>query len=123
MKQLIIALMIVASSSFGAIAQTNSGQTKTAQSTTQATKQTTINVQGSCGMCKTNIEKAATSVKGVTSAVWNIKTKELQLSYNPAQTNPEAVSKAIARAGYDAGKYKADQSTYDALPSCCKYRK
>ena len=74
-------------------------------------------------MCKANIEKAATTVKGVSSAVWDIKTKELKLSYNPAQTDPGAISKAIALAGYDAGKYKASQKTYDALPACCKYRK
>ncbi|MFA6854485.1 MAG: copper chaperone, partial [Bacteroidales bacterium] len=29
---------------------------------------------------------------------------------------------ALAAVGHDTDKYKADQATYDALPSCCKYR-
>jgi len=79
-------------------------------------------VQGLCEMCKDRIEKAAKSVSGVTSASWDIKTKQLHLGFNPAKTSVDAVAKAIAKAGHDTDKYKADKATYDALPSCCKYR-
>lgn len=79
-------------------------------------------VQGLCEMCKDRIEKAAKSVSGVTSASWDIKTKQLHLNFDPAKTSADAVAKAIAKAGHDTDKYKADKATYDALPACCKYR-
>ena len=79
-------------------------------------------VQGLCEMCKDRIEKAAKSVSGVTSASWDIKTKQLHLNFDPVKTSADAVAKAIAKAGHDTDKYKADKATYDALPSCCKYR-
>jgi Cu(I)/Ag(I) efflux system membrane fusion protein len=79
-------------------------------------------VQGLCEMCKDRIEKAAKSVNGVTSASWDIKTKQLHLDFDPAKTSVDAVAKAIAKAGHDTDRYKADKATYDALPACCKYR-
>ena len=79
-------------------------------------------VQGLCEMCKDRIEKAAKSVIGVNTASWNLNTKQLHLDFDPAKTSVDAVSKAIAKAGHDTDKYKADKATYDALPSCCKYR-
>jgi len=79
-------------------------------------------VQGLCEMCKDRIEKAAKSVIGVNAASWNLNTKQLHLDFDPAKTSVDAVDKAIAKAGHDTDKYKADKATYDALPSCCKYR-
>jgi Cu(I)/Ag(I) efflux system membrane fusion protein len=79
-------------------------------------------VQGLCEMCKDRIEKATKSVNGVTSASWDIKTKQLHLDFDPAKTSVDAVAKAIAKAGHDTDRYKADKATYDALPACCKYR-
>ncbi len=81
-----------------------------------------LTVQGLCEMCKDRIEKAAKSVSGVTSASWDLKTKQLHLDFDPAKTSVDAVAKAVAKAGHDTDKYKADKATYDALPSCCKYR-
>ena len=83
---------------------------------------TMILVQGKCEICKDRIEKAAKSVKGVSSANWDQKTKQLHLNFDPAQTSVDAISKAVAKAGHDTDKYKADNATYNALPSCCKYR-
>ncbi|MDR3141983.1 MAG: cation transporter [Tannerellaceae bacterium] len=82
----------------------------------------TLTVQGLCGMCKSRIEKAAKAVKGVSTANWDKENKELRLNFDPAQTNPGAVSKAVAKAGHDTDKDKANQAVYDALPGCCKYR-
>lgn len=84
---------------------------------------TMINVDGACEMCKERIEKAAKSVSGVSVASWDIKTKKLHLNFDSSKTNVEAISKAVAKAGHDTDKYKADKATYDSLPECCKYRK
>lgn len=81
-----------------------------------------ISVQGKCEMCKERIEKAAKTIKGVSMATWDQKTKQLHLNFDPARTSVDAISKAVAKAGHDTDKYKADKATYDALPSCCKYR-
>lgn len=82
-----------------------------------------INVQGLCEMCKERIEKAAKGVGGVSSASWEQKTKQLHLNFDASRTSVDAISKAVAKAGHDTDRYKADKATYDALPGCCKYRK
>jgi Cu(I)/Ag(I) efflux system membrane fusion protein len=82
----------------------------------------TIQVQGSCGMCKTRIEKAAKSVKGVSDASWNRETKQLLVHFDAHQTSVEAISKTVAKAGHDTEHGKADDKTYNALPKCCKFR-
>jgi Cu(I)/Ag(I) efflux system membrane fusion protein len=79
-------------------------------------------VQGNCEMCKSNIEKAAKGQDGVSSAEWNGESKELHVHFDAAKTSLEAISKAIATAGYDTEKDKADDEVYNALPPCCKYR-
>jgi Cu(I)/Ag(I) efflux system membrane fusion protein len=81
-----------------------------------------LGVEGRCEMCRERIEAAAKSVKGVTSAAWNSETKQLHLHFDTGQTSAEAISKAVAGAGHDTGKHRADNSIYDALPECCKYR-
>jgi membrane fusion protein, copper/silver efflux system len=80
-------------------------------------------VSGNCGMCKARIEKAARSVQGVSIAVWDVKTKKLNLEFDNQGTNPDAIQKVIANAGHDTGKYKADTKVYKSLPECCLYRK
>jgi Cu(I)/Ag(I) efflux system membrane fusion protein len=82
-----------------------------------------LKVGGACGMCKTRIEKAARSVKGVSSAVWNRESSQLHIHYDAAKTTLEAISRAVALSGHDAGSEKAADKTYEALPGCCKYRK
>jgi Cu(I)/Ag(I) efflux system membrane fusion protein len=74
-------------------------------------------------MCKERIEKTAKNTSGVSSAIWDIQTKELHLHYDFEKTSPDAVAKALAKVGHDTEKYKADKAVYDALPECCKYRK
>lgn len=81
-----------------------------------------LGVQGKCDICKERIETAAKSVKGVSMAHWDVDKKELHLNFDPAQTSVDAISKAIAKAGHDTDKDKANQAVYDALPDCCKYR-
>jgi periplasmic mercuric ion binding protein len=92
-----------------------------AKATTQ-TKTETIKVWGNCDMCKDRIEKAVTA-EGAANASWDSKTKMLTVSFNPAKTNVDALSKKLASVGHDTEKYKADSKVYDGLPGCCKYER
>jgi Cu(I)/Ag(I) efflux system membrane fusion protein len=79
-------------------------------------------VQGLCEMCKERIEQAAQQTPGVASASWDMETKELHIVYDPAQTTPQTVAQSAARAGHDTDSFKADDTVYNALPDCCRYR-
>lgn len=83
----------------------------------------TFGVSGNCEMCKDRIEKAAISVKGVATAVWDVKSKKINIEYDDKLTNLNVIQKSIAMIGHDTEKVKADVKTFDALPDCCKYRK
>jgi periplasmic mercuric ion binding protein len=89
----------------------------------QTTKTDKFKVYGNCDMCKDRIEKAATSVDGVSKAIWDDKTKLLNLAYNPAKTSPQKVQVAIAKVGHDTEVEKAPDNSYNALPQCCKYER
>lgn len=109
-------------------AQTHRRDTaKTVQTATQpqtAPRATAVlTVRGSCNMCKTRIEKTAKALSGVTSASWDLKTQKLQTAFDDKKTSLDAISKALAKAGHDTEKHRTDDKTYNALPSCCKYRK
>jgi Cu(I)/Ag(I) efflux system membrane fusion protein len=80
-----------------------------------------LGVRGSCEMCKETIESTAKSVEGVTMASWDMDKKELHLNFDKQKTSIEAVSKAIAKAGYETDLDKADPKAYEALPNCCRY--
>ena len=86
------------------------------------TKTTTITVKGQCSLCKTRIEKAA-KINGVTQAVWNETTKKLTVTYNPTKVTIDAIQKSIAAAGHDTETVKANDKAYNALPSCCQYKR
>ena len=83
----------------------------------------TIKVSGNCDLCKDRIEIATKSVSGVMTAKWSPETKLLQVQFDPAKTNSDAIQKAIAGVGHDTEKYKATDEAYKALPECCLYRK
>ena len=80
-----------------------------------------LKVSGNCEMCKSRIEKAAKSVKGVLSANWDVKAKVIHLDFDSKVTSKGAISKAIANVGHDTELDKASKETYDGLPSCCLY--
>jgi Cu(I)/Ag(I) efflux system membrane fusion protein len=82
-----------------------------------------IKVSGNCEMCKDRIETAAKSVSGVSSADWSSETKMLNVKFDGAKTNSEAIQKAIAKVGHDTEKFKAPDEVYNKLPECCLYRK
>lgn len=90
-----------------------------AQDATMATA--SYRVYGNCGMCKATIEKAAKSVKGVDSAVWEVKTDTITLTYDTKKTDPDAILQAIADKGYDSDTHKATDEAYNKLHGCCQY--
>jgi Cu(I)/Ag(I) efflux system membrane fusion protein len=84
---------------------------------------TEFRVSGLCEMCTDRIETAARSVKGVSNAIWNIKSNMITVEFRDSETTPDSIHKAIAQAGHDTDKFKADDKVYGALPECCLYRK
>ncbi len=116
MKTIKLFLAVILSVAIGttAVAQT-------ASKSAVSVKTEVFNVNGSCGMCKTRIEKTVL-VTGVSKAVWDAKTKKLSLTYDPAKVKTDAVMKALAAVGHDTDKYKATDKVYNSLPGCCKYR-
>lgn len=133
MRKIIVMLSIIGGVLFtscnsGSSSKNNSGansETETQHMTqgNQNEEHAMLNVKGSCEMCKERIENAAKSVEGVSFASWDIDKQEVHLNFDPSKTSTDEIAKAIAKVGHDTDKYKAEQAVYDALPSCCKYRK
>jgi len=98
------------------------GMDMSGDSSTKSIQHSSFIVSGNCEMCKDRIETAAKSVNGVSRAIWDDKTKKLQLDFYNSITNIDEIQKTIAKIGHDTEKYKASDETYDALPECCKYR-
>ncbi|MFA7445660.1 MAG: cation transporter [Flavobacteriaceae bacterium] len=82
-----------------------------------------IEVNGNCDMCKKRIEKAAYSVKGVKSAQWHSDHQDMHLIIDESKTSIEEVHKAVAKAGHDTDKAKADDKVYEELHGCCMYER
>lgn len=82
-----------------------------------------IEVNGNCELCKKRIEKAAFSVTGVKSAVWNVDTHQLNLILNEEKASVLDVKKALAKVGHDTDEVKATDEDYDNLHGCCKYER
>lgn len=99
------------------------GTFASAQDATSAanTKTETFKVYGNCGMCKRTIEKAAQKESSVTTADWDVKSKVLTVSYDPAKTNTKKIKQQIADAGYDSETHRAKDEVYSNLHFCCQY--
>jgi len=80
-----------------------------------------IEVKGNCGMCEKRIEKAASSVEGVSNADWNKETKKLEVTFDDSKTDLDKIEVAIAKVGHDTPHHKADDKVYEKLPACCHY--
>jgi mercuric ion binding protein len=83
----------------------------------------TVEVNGSCDLCKKRIEKASLSVKGVKSAVWDVDSHQLSLILNEEKCTVLDVKKALAKVGHDAEDVKATDSDYENLHQCCQYER
>jgi mercuric ion binding protein len=82
-----------------------------------------IEVKGNCGMCEKRIEKAASSVDGVSKADWSKETKKLEVIFDDTKTDLDKVEIAIAKVGHDTPKHKTSSEVYNKLPDCCKYER
>lgn len=80
-------------------------------------------VNGNCDLCKKRIEKAAFSVTGVKSAVWDVDSHQLSLILNEEKTSLLDVKKALAKVGHDTDDVKATEESYANLHSCCQYER
>jgi periplasmic mercuric ion binding protein len=77
-------------------------------------------VLGNCGMCQKTIQTAALGA-GAQSAVWDVETHTLSVTFKKKKTNVEAIQKAIAGKGYDTPLHRASDAVYNNLHGCCKY--
>ncbi|WP_417612276.1 heavy-metal-associated domain-containing protein [Owenweeksia hongkongensis] len=88
----------------------------------QSQKDTTMIVNGVCGMCQDVIETTAQKVPGVSAASWDVKSKVFSVSYDPEQTSLQAISDSINVSGYDTEYNTATDEAYYSLHKCCYYR-
>ncbi len=84
-------------------------------------KTVSFEVDGVCGMCKDRIENAAL-IKGVKLATWDKETHMLKVIYKPGKVKLLEINKAVADAGHETKKVKANMDAYIKLPDCCKYK-
>ena len=79
-------------------------------------------VYGNCESCKARIEKAAKAA-GAIKADWNVETKQIEISFDPAKNNADKIQQKIASVGHDTEKYQSLENAYNKLPGCCKYER
>lgn len=88
----------------------------------QSKTDTTMIVNGVCGMCKHTIETTANSIPGVSAASWDVDSKVFTVSYNAEETSLQAISDSINASGYDTEYNTASDEAYYSLHKCCYYR-
>lgn len=88
----------------------------------QEMQDTTMLVNGVCGMCERTIKGAVNELDGVQSVAWDKDTKILQVSYNSEKLNLQEISDAINKSGYDTEYNTATDEDYYGLHKCCYYR-
>ncbi|MDB5249738.1 MAG: heavy-metal-associated protein [Segetibacter sp.] len=86
----------------------------------QTDKKETVKVYGNCEMCQSRIEKAAKGA-GASSAKWDVDSKVLTVSFNPAKGSLAKIEKSVAGSGYDTEHETSTKEAYDKLPECCQY--
>jgi len=109
MKYLIVLFVLIVSLSSFLCAQENT------------VKEAEFKVFGNCSSCKSRIEKAL-KIKEVKSAKWDKQSKMLSVAYLSPAITLDSLQQRIAAVGHDTEKYKAADSVYAELPSCCLYR-
>lgn len=82
-----------------------------------------IAVKGNCEMCKKRIEKAAFSVSGVKSAIWNADNHTLVVIVNEQKSAVLEIEKAVSEVGHDTENIKATEENYSNLHNCCSYKR
>ena len=124
MKKVILSIAVIAGLAFTSCKNEAKKEIKTTTTEISAAvvkTNLTFGVRGNCGMCKMTIEKAANSVEGVSSAVWDVDQKKIDISFDDGKIDAVAIHKAIAASGYDTEQVAGNEEAYDGLPGCCKY--
>ena len=124
MKKVILSMAVIAALAFTSCKNEARKEIKTTSTeVSAATIKTnlTFGVRGNCGMCKKTIEKAANSVEGVASAVWDVDQKKIDISFDDGKIDALVIHEAIAASGYDTEQVAGNEEAYDGLPGCCKY--
>ena len=123
MKKVILGIIAIVA--FTVIGCKNETKEKTETKTTiaEGVDLSVVNfgVRGNCGMCKATIEKAVNSLEGIASANWDVKKKQIEVSYDENVVSENEMHKVIAAAGYDTQEFTGDKTAYDKLPKCCKF--
>ena len=124
MKKVILSMAVIAGLAFTSCkneAKKEIKITTTEESVAKVKTNLTFGVRGNCGMCKMTIEKAANSVEGVASAIWDVNQKKIDISFGDDKIDAVAIHEAIAASGYDTEQVAGNEEAYDGLPGCCKY--
>jgi copper chaperone CopZ len=122
MKSIQLFISVLALSIFSVTAQAQGHDHTKTTVAGDTVKTESFKVWGECGMCKARIEKTV-KAEGASAASWDSKTQLLTVTYNPAKTGKEALSKKLAAAGHDTEKFKAPDEVYNNLPGCCHYER
>ena len=126
MKKVILSIAVITALGLTSCKTETRKETETETKTTEVSKdmamtELSFGVRGNCGMCKSTIEKAASSVEGVANANWDVDKKKIDVSYDDGKTDAMAIHKAIAASGYDTEKVSGSEDAYKNLPGCCQY--
>ena len=68
----------------------------------------TIKSTVECDLCKKNVEKQLSKLKGIRKVSADFKTHEITVTYNSKKVNIDQIKKAIADIGYDADDVPAN---------------
>ena len=90
------------------------------QAATKGTATAQFKTSAVCEMCKARIEKSLAYEKGVQSAVLDVPSQVVTVTYKTDKTTPAALRTAVQKTGYDADELTADARAYNRLPDCCK---
>lgn len=113
-----LSLVTLLSTSPAAQAQTTAPAS--VQAATKGTATAQFKTSAVCEMCKARIEKSLAYEKGVQSAVLDVPTQVVTVTYKTDKTTPAALRTAVQKTGYDADELTADARAYNRLPDCCK---
>ncbi len=80
-------------------------------------------VNGTCGMCKSRIEKTLLGLGGVAIAEWDQEKKEVTVFHDPKTRSIEQMQQSLLEVGHDTGDEMATDKAYKSLPPCCKYKR
>ncbi|HEX8328106.1 MAG TPA: heavy-metal-associated domain-containing protein [Hymenobacter sp.] len=97
-----------------------SAQAQTAPAKTPGATTAQFKTSAVCDMCKARLEKSLAYEKGVQSAVLDVPSQVLTVTYRSDKTTPDALRTAVQKTGYDADNLTADARAYSRLPDCCK---